>query len=220
VTFDTIVQTVMDRMNLSSPEARTRIGQEVNVRWRRLTVECGIKCIAKTTATATTAIGNRYLTFGPTPQSVIKVLSVFNTAFNPYMILTEFSFTELRNQIPGNDPPDKWAMSNMLNQSVEIFLSTTPSTNFVLTADVIGLVPTLSGSDVPALTENFIDLLIYAAMAEEYDKMEKTDLAAKKEQQYEDLKGKFALHIAVSAYKDITQGKDNFINPWWSQPVV
>ena len=223
MTFDTIVTTVLNRLNLTTQVDYDRVAVAVNDRYKRLAVDCGIKTIAKTVATATTTIGSQYLTFGPSSTSgigVVKMISMFNTNFNPYMVMTEMSFQELRNQIPGTDPPRMWAVVNTGAEEVECYLNAVPSAAYLLSADVLAVLDEMSGTDVPAFPVNYHMLLVYGAMADEYDHLEKPDFADKKEKQYEDLSSRLKYLIATSAYKDIVQGKDNYVNPWWSQPVT
>ncbi len=216
MTFDQIVEQVKKRMNLTSSDATTRIEEEVNDMFKQLMTECGVDTIARTTATASTAIDDRYMTF----TNVLKLLSVYNTNYDPYIVLSQMSFQELRNQIPGTDPAQEYAISLTGATTCQIFLSSIPSSVYELTADVIATVDTMSGDDEPAFPENFHIALVYGVMAEEYDKMEKPDMATKFQGKYETQRGKLMYWLAKSAYKDIVQGKDNFTNPWWSQPVT
>lgn len=212
----------MSRLNLSTDVDYDRIAQEVNDRYKRMAVMCGIKTVAKTTTTATTTIGSHYLTFGPNSTGaigVVKIISVFNTNFDPYMVLTQMSFQELRNQIPGTDPSNMWAVVNTRAQEWEIYLNAPASSAYVLSADVLSTLDTMAAGDEPAFPENFHMLLVYGAMADELDRLEKYDFADKKEKQFTDMCSEFKYHVAASAYMDITQGKDNYTNPWWSQPV-
>ncbi len=90
--------------------------------------------------------------------------------------------------------------------TVTIYLDCIPATIYALTADALVNLSTLSGSMIPAFAEDYHDLLVLGAMATEYDKMEKTPLADKKEKQYEDRLSQLRMYIAKSAYKDIVQG--------------
>lgn len=208
MTFTDIQNEVADRLNLTSAAALARIGRSINERYRWLASSIGIAdVIERLTASADTVVGNRSLTFGPTPVAVEKLLSVFNTAFTPPMVLDQVTFDELRNSPIGTDPPKQYAIQLMGAKSVTVFLDTIPATIFTLSADVEGNLTTLSGTAVPAFAEDFHNLLVYGAMATELDKQEKYDLAEKKETQFDTRVSELRLYIAKSAYLAIAQGK-------------
>lgn len=208
MTFTEIVNEIAERMNLSSATAVARIGRSVNERYKRLASSIGIKTIERATATATTTIGNRSLTFGPTPVAVQKVMTVFDNTVTPPRILGEGLFDELRNSTYGSDnQPQKWALQLMGSKSVTVFLSSTPTAAFVLSADVLANLSTLSGVQIPAFAEDYHDILIVGGMATEYFKMKDYEAAKTKELEYGFRLSELRLYIAVSAYLDIYQGK-------------
>lgn len=214
MTFTEIVATVAKRTNLTSDEALARIGDEVNERYKWLATSIGFNTVARRVATALTSTTHRYLTFGPGSDilGVQKVLSVFNTAFNPPMILGEITFDQMRNQVPGTDPAQQYAFAEMGAKAVKIWLGCQPATAYVLSADVLASVQTLQGGDEPAFSENYHDILIYGAMAAEYDRLEKVTQASKKEKQFEDRLAELRLFIAKSAYLNIYQNRTGLGN--------
>ena len=211
MTFTEIQTEIADRLNLTSTAALTRIGRSINERYKELASSIGIKTIERTTATANTVVGNRSLAF-----TCEKIMSVYNTAFTPPMVLDEFTFDELRNQVQGTDPPQAYAIQLMGASTVTVFLSSTPATIFALTADVLVNLATLSAAAVPAFTEDYHNILVYGGMATELQKMEKYDKADIQEKKYEKRLAEYRLYIAVSAYLDIYQGKtmgNHIVNP-------
>lgn len=207
MTFDQLVAEVMDRMNLTSTQAQARIGRTINEKYRELASSCGFNTIRRGVATATTTIGNQYLQFGPTPNPVMKVMSVFNTAFNPYFVLTLKSFDEIRNQVPGTDPAQEYAIALMGADNVTVFLNSIPGSAYVLSADVLMNVLMLSGTDSPAFAESFHNCLIYSAQAVEANKMEKPSLAEEYDAKSEKIISELRYFIAKNAYQDIVQNK-------------
>src|SRR5438067_386533 len=169
MTFAEIQTEIGERLNLTSATAVARIGRSINERYRWLASSIGFSTIQRTTASATTSIGNRSLAFGPTPTGVEKILSVYNTAYTPAMVLGEQTFDELRNSPIGTDPPQQYAIQLEGSSSVTIFLDCTPATAYALTADVLSNLATLSGTNVPAFTEDFHDILVYGGMATELE---------------------------------------------------
>lgn len=219
-TFTQLVSKVADRMNLTSATAITRIGDSINEAYKQVASTIGIQVIERKVATATTTIGNRSLVFGPTPIAVEKVLSVFNTAYTPPQVLVEVSFEELRDQVPGTDPAQRWALQLMGADNVTIFLDTSPGSAYTLSADVMANVGTLSGAMMPALPEDYHNVLLYWALAIELDKQEKYEFSARKLTQYENRLADLRYFIASSAYKTLYQGKTGAETSYASVPLV
>lgn len=202
MTFSEIQSRVADILNLTSAAAIARIGVSINERYKRLASSIGLQTTVRTTATANTVVGNRSVTF-----SGEKIYAVYDASVSPVRVLQEISFDEMRNQVIETDPPDEYAIQLMGATTVTIYLDCVPATIYALTADVDMNLATLSGSQVPAFAEDYHDALIMGAMATEYEKMEKPDLAKTKEKQYEERLGQLRLFIALSANKQLYQGK-------------
>lgn len=166
----------------------------------------GLQTMNRTTASATTTISNRLLAFGPTPVAVEKILSVYNPS-SPIPALDEVSVDELRNMPLGTDPPSQYAIYRMGASSVTIMLDCVPGSAYPLSADVESNQATLSGTQVPAFTESYHNLLVYGGMATELDKMEKPELAEIQENRFQQRLSEYRLFIAMSAYREIFQGK-------------
>lgn len=207
MTFDQIVQRTMDRMNLTSDEARTRIGESVNERYDWLCTSMGLQTSIQDVATATTTIGSNLLTFGPSPLKVQKINSLFNQAYAEPNELYEVSVPEIEAMQSATDPAQYYAVYRMYADRVTVKLNVTPATAYELSANVIADKATLSGADVPTFAKAYHNILFYGAMATEYDKMENDEKAAEFEQKFENRCGELRLFIAKSVYKDIHQGK-------------
>lgn len=209
MTYSEIVDYVADRLNLKSDDQKARVGTSVNMRHREIISSLGVSQVTEqTTATATTTISSRYLTFGPSPVAVVKILAVYNTALGTYPppILDEVSTDELLSMGVGADPPTHYAVTNMGERTVTIKLNSIPATAYVLTADVEGNATQLSGAQSPQFSEDYHDILVNLVLADELEKAEKYDKAAAKLKQAETRMGVFRLFIAKSAYKETRQG--------------
>ena len=207
--FTEIVTHIADRFNLKGDAAMARIGTNVNMRHREILSSLGISHVAKgTSATATTTIASRFLTFGPTPVAVVKVVAVYNTAVSATQppVLDEISKDQMLHEPVVSDPPTKYCIYTMGERSVTVRLNSIPATQYVLTADVEGNTSQLSGADSPAFDEDYHDILVNLVMADELEKAEKYDKAKEKVRQAELRKGELRLHIAKSAYKELMQG--------------
>lgn len=209
MTFDEIVADVMDRLNLTSDEATARIGKYVNQRFKRVVSSVGLESAVRTTTEADAVIANRYLTFGgggEDEDSVIKLLAVYDATTTPNRVISEISFDQMRNTMPHSEPAQQYAISLMGNKSVQIFMDCTPTTTFTLTADVIANSDTLADDDEPTFAENFHDILVFGAKADELKKMEKFDLAKDAEKDYQERIADLRFFIVKSAYLDSRQG--------------
>lgn len=209
MTYTEIVSLIADRLNLKSNEQLARVGTELNMRHREVLSSIGISQVAEeTTATATASIGNRYLTFGPSPVAVTKILSVYNASGSTYPppILDEITVDQMLNAGLVSDPPTAYAVTGMGERTVTIKLNSIPATTLTLTADVLGNVTQLSGALSPAFSEDFHDILVNMVMADELEKQEKYDKATAKLKQAEKRMGELRLFVAKSAYRDVVQG--------------
>mgnify|MGYP001570735315 CR=1 FL=1 len=191
-----------DRLNLTAPTALTRIGLEINERYRELATSVGLNTTTRDTVSASTVISNRSVTF-----ICQKLLAVYDPAYTPPRVLQERTFDELRNQAVGADPPLRYALQLMGATTVTIFLNVSPATVYTLTADIEKNLEDLSGSQIPAFPVAYHDILIRGVMADELHKMEKYELAAEQEAKFEKRSGDLRLYIAKSAYLQIYQGK-------------
>jgi len=216
MTFTEIQTEVAERLNLTSTTALARIGRSINECYKKVASSIGIQTIARVNGvTANTAVGNHNVTF-----NAIKLLSVYNAAYTPPLVLVEETVETLRQMPQGTDPANAWAPLTTTGSTVTIMLNVTPASIYTLTADVYAVVATLSGANVPGFAENFHDILVLGSMAIELEKMEKYDLADRQWAKYhgEDGNGgrlsELRLFLAVSAYKDIVQGGRPTVSQW------
>lgn len=178
MTFDNLVTEVKDRLGLSSSEATTRIGREVNTRHRRITSAPWLDPLRRTTRTAVTSIDSAEVIF----QQIERIERVRNENTTPWTNLYAVTYDELgRITLDDGDSPSRYAVKSMTATSITILLDTLPQTSFTLKADGIATVPTLSGNMEPYFPESFHDCLIEGAIADELRRMEKDGLAEQSE---------------------------------------
>lgn len=208
MTASEIQSKVADRLNLTSASALSRIMDSINEAYRMAASSIGLQAIQeKEGVTATTTIGQRSLTFGPTPIPVEKILRVYNTAFTPPMVLDEEDMDTLRNDTVMSDPPLSYAIETIGPNFVTIYLDVSPASAYVLTADVLSNVLTMSGSMSPQFPEDFHDCLERYAMAIELEKLEKYDMAAVQMKRFEQRVSDLRFYVLKSAYREIWQGR-------------
>ena len=209
MTFDEIVNEVLDRYNLSAASARDRVGRSVNERYKQLCSSMGLQTASRSTTpvTAVTVVGNRNVTFGSSSTKVQKIITVFDATITPAAgVFQERSVDYLRNQSDAGDSSREYAILAMGAWTVTIFLGGIPTTVRTLSADVELNKATLDGDDVPAFAEAYHDILIHYASAVELEKLEKLDAARAKKAESEARASELRMYIAKSAYLDIIAG--------------
>jgi hypothetical protein len=208
VTFDEIVTEIAARLNIVSAEGITRIGREVNVRYREVTGELSLKTSRQTTVDEDTTIGDRYVTF----DGLEKVFHVYDESTPPRM-LVERSFDELRSRTPyDSDEPREYAVVLSDASSVTIFLDATPESVFTLVADGVGSAVALEDDDEPLFPASFHDILILGVIADELNKSEKFREAAVFDARFQLRLAALRLHLRSSAF--MIQQNRNEIQPW------
>lgn len=209
MTYSEIVQYVADRYNLKSDEQLARVGTSVNIRHREILSSLGVSQVTEfTVATATTTIANRFLTFGPSPVAVLKILALYNMVPGTYPppTLDEVTSDQMLAMPLRSDPPTAYAITNMGERTVTVKLNSIPATAYVLTANVEGNVTQLSGAMLPAFSEDYHDILVKLAMSDELEKQEKQDKAERLQKQAAARMGELRLFIAKSAHTRLKQG--------------
>lgn len=227
MTFDEIVNSVLDRLNLTSLEARERIEDRVNDRYRRVTSSIGLVTSRRVV---------KDVTVDPTdpdselPEIVItdiqKVLAVRYTGQNAsILVLKEKTYDEVVNFATNTHTPRAWATKLMGPGEVRIVIDAfDPLNSLTLSIEAYEVAPLLEGTMEPYFPEDFHDILIEGAMSDELRKMEKPQLAQIAETNYQTRLSDLRYFIAKSAYLDIAQGKDKpgqlWYRPWFSRVSV
>jgi len=205
MTFDEIVDDILDRLNLTSDSARTRIEREVNRYYRRVRTSIGLPELSREKGvSATTVVGSANVTF----SAVQKVLHVYDDSSGRVRSLTEKTFAEMREVTPAEGTPTEWSHESSDDSTVTILLNTLiPATGPTeLKADVISTRVDLASGDTPAFPEDFHDILIEGVLADEYRKREKTELANISKNEFETRLSDLRMWVAKSQYLDIRQG--------------
>lgn len=204
MTYTEIVAEILDRLNLTSSIASTRVGREVNQIYRALTTTLGLNTSRLASVSATTSISSSQVTFSGVEklERVWLVDSDGNAG-----LLSEVMVNELRGiTLPSSDLPRRYAIWNITSDTVTIQLDSVAVTVYTIYADGTSTLSTLSGSSEPAFPESFHDIIIDGVLAREYAKLEKVPLARDAEGRYERRLSDLRLFIAKSAMLEIVQG--------------
>ncbi len=284
MTFTAIVAQVMDRLNLTSSAAQTRVGTYVNDRYRELMSSIGLQTSVRTTVSQAVTPGNRQVTFdcekifsifnnfGRTVSSITRssttatvttsidhnystgnsviISGATQTEYNgvftitvtgdttftytvsgspatpatttttiitelqqPQVLLTQITVDELRMMtVINGDSPRNWAPLTIGADEVIVMLDSVPSVAYLLSADVEMNITDLSGSGVPNFPQDFHDILVRGAMADELYKMEKYDLSRVQEQKFEKRMSDLRQFILKTNSLEIYQGRIQDLN--------
>ena len=230
MTFTQIVAEVMDRLNLTSAAAQTRVGNDVNDRYRRVTSSIGLDTSRRTQVSATAALNNRTMTFTGIEKILIVIDKSELATGGQEIVLDQITMDEMHitplqgNTIPGTTTPTgmprHYSVTNMHPNSVDIYMDIIPSRGFQLFADGLRNVAVLGANDSPDFPESFHDILVWGAMADEYRKMEKPQLMQDAEINFERRVADLRMFIAKSAYLDIHQGRYNGRSFRWTRDAA
>lgn len=202
-----------ERLNLTSDEAKGRVGRGINSRYRRLTSSIGLETTRRTQVSKAASIGVQTITF----TGIEKVLAIIDKSSGIDIPLTQITPDEMHVISLGNEPPRHFSINRVYSTSVDILVDCIPTTTFTLYADGYITLSTLAGSQAPAFPESFHDILIFGAMADEYRKMEKMQLYQLCEADYEKRLSDLRMLIAKSGWQDQYQGKSVTNKRWWEQ---
>lgn len=206
MTFTEIVDRVCEDLNLTTADAIARVGRHVNQRYKRVTTKCGLRqALRRVEVPYAVVTGTRLQTI-PSVRKVIAVLNADIPNSNP---LTELSYEEMKEVVTHTGAPSMYAEKRVNATSITLQFDTSfaSATNLTIVAEEGGT--TLSGSQVPAFPEDYHEVLVFGAKADELRKKEKIQLARDAESEFDEILSDLAHHIAVSVYKDVVQGKYN-----------
>ena len=210
MTFKNIQDRIMDRVNLTSADGRTRIKNNTNERYRALQTSVGLGRVRRTNSTLNTVNG----TATYTPPSVVKTFGISYPSGNK--ILTERTEDQIREMDPNLDTvgdPRHWAVLQFTATGILIRIWPTPTSIMALVIDGIASGTDMSADgDVPAFPEDFHDILVTQGIADEWDKMEKPDLATKQEKKAATRVTELRYFLSKSAYLHRQQGTTYW---WW-----
>jgi hypothetical protein len=211
MTLNEMILYVADAMNLSSVEAKARVGRSLNVRYKRVTSAIGLITSRREEATAVATIGDREIVF----EEIERVDTVFRKVGTKNIILDELTNDEMVDLNPRDEPPTAYSIFNVAPRSVTIMLDCVPTTGFTLYAHGLADASTLSNTTSPAFPESFHDVLIHGAMADEYRKAEKPQQARECEVYFEQRLSDLKMFIAKSTYLELYPGKHRKSAGWW-----
>ena len=210
MTFLELKQRTAGRTNLSSTPAYARLGQFINERYRAVATSIGLGQVRRGTVTVNTTVGAA--TVSPV---IVKPLTVRILALNT--VLDERTVDQLRLVDPSNTwtgDPELYAVANVGASTVTLELRPIPSTIRTLSIDaILRGVDLIGDDDVPVVPEDFHDILIFGAAADEYMHFDKFEFAKAMEARFEKRLRELRYFLAKSAY--LSRGQ-NVAPQWWA----
>lgn len=213
MTFEELQNRVMGRLNLTSAEARERIKDYLNERYRKLQTSVGLGRVRFGTVSFNTAIG----TFTYSPANLLKPITIAYAAGN--RLLTQKTMDEIRMLDPDSSmtgEPECFVLQQFGATSCTLYIWPKPAGVYALSVDGIvkGSDMTVN-ADIPVFPEDFHDLLVFGATADELMKMEKPKLSQEFDVKAEARTRELRYFMAKSTYLDLRQGSAADLFWWW-----
>lgn len=211
MTFKNLQDRVMGRLNLTSTEARDRIKNFINERYRSLQTSINLGRVRRTEVTFPTVIG----TFEYVRTDIIKPLTVRYPAGN--RVVDERTLDQIRMMDADagtTGAPQVYAVVKYAADGCTLYIWPKPDAVYTLSIDGLARGTNMSADgDIPAFPEDFHDILEFAATADELEKMEKPDQSVGFETRTEKRTRELRYFLAKSAY--LGQQQNDF---WWAGP--
>ena len=199
MTFLEIQDAVMDSLNLTSDDARERVKNTINRKYREVQSSVRMDLTRRTTVSGQTASGVSTMVV-----SGAKIFDVYDKD-NLKTTLGQVSLTQLRNMDAPQEVvgiPYIWAEANRVAESTTIELFPQPTAANWLYFDVLDNATDLSDdADEPTFPADFHDILVEAARYEELRKMDKMmPLAQESFGRFKERMSDLRYFLAKSAY--------------------
>jgi hypothetical protein len=151
----------------------------------------------------------------PVNVTVGSSAGTFTLGDGAIRVLRPLMYDELVNRPTGTGLPRAFAVKSMFSGYSVLTLDAYPDDDlFSLKIEGYTVTPILDGTAEPLLPGDFHDILVEGAISDELRKMEKPQLAAIAEAEYEKRLSDLRMFIAKHMYLDVFQGKTNN-QPFW-----
>lgn len=224
--FDEIVGKVARDLNLTSPEALDRIGQNVNRRYRRVMNGLGYDEGSRAETSFALTANQRDQSYdldNPYMQRIVSIWRPSDPENSPDTFdkpLDYLTYDEMQATVPTENDPTCWTKVNVYNGRTDFRTNSTVPDDF--TVFIVGetLTLDLEGQLEPLFPEAYHDILWLGAKADELRKMkDAASLSLAKELEgnaqepyltpysFNGMMAELKLKNAINAFIDIRQGK-------------
>jgi hypothetical protein len=202
----------MARTNLTTTAARDRIKAYVNERLRRVATSTNVGRVRFGSVSINTVANVNTIT----STGLVKIVTASIPAEN--QILDERTTDQLRSydtDVSQNGVPRFFAVKAVNATTLTVQLYPEPDAIYAVVLEGILTGTDLSAdADVPGLPEDFHDVLIFGALADELPHLQRTDEAAYYEDKFEKRLSDLKYYLAKSAYlRRVETG--NVFSHWW-----
>jgi hypothetical protein len=224
VTMNELVEYIAADLNTPSQEIKTRIGHELNVRYRQVTSSIGMIPTRRVQVDEIFIGANDVSTLSFSDIEKIDIVFRYDVPYpdapestDKPILLREITFDELLTKTIRTDFPTLYCIRSTSPTSVTVQFDCVPAvdTNIIMYASGLAKATTLSNNDQPAFPESFHDILIHGVKADEYRRREKHNLAKECEALFQQRLSDLRMFFAKSAYLDIYRGKHTPSMGWW-----
>lgn len=118
-----MVAEVCEQLNLTSDDAKSRVGRQINRRYRRVTSSIGLQTSRFTQVSKTATIGNQSITF----TGIEKIIAVIDKTSGIDIPISQVTVDELHITPLRSEPPRHFAVTNTHATTVTIKLDCIPS---------------------------------------------------------------------------------------------
>jgi hypothetical protein len=217
MTFTEIVDMVALDLNIATTktESITRIGTHVNRRYRVIMRRLGLNVFSRAEFDFDcTPATNIQTVLANNDPVITRIVSIWyqapTTPPEPEaraVPLEQLSADEMRSTLVGDGIPTKWCRFKEGSETVTFKINSTIPDGLTLILEAELTKSTLAGTDVPDFSEEFHELLVIGAKADELRKMEKPSLAREFLKDFEDGVNELSLKAVIGAHQDIVQNK-------------
>lgn len=211
MTFQNIQDRVMARLNLTSTTARTRIKEFINERLRRVATSTNVGRVRWGSVSINTVANVNTIT----TTGLVRAFAVSIPARN--RTLEERTTDQLREydaDVSQNGVPRFFAVRKVNATTVELQLFPKPDAVYAVVIEGVLTGTDLSANgDVPGLPEDFHDILIFGALADELPHLQRSDEALEFERRFEKRLSELRYYIACRRYARVDEGDP--LSNWW-----
>lgn len=224
MTFLELQNRAMDRLNLSTDDARTRIKNFINERVRSLQTSCHLGNVRRGIVTVLTVADEATLEL----DGIVLPRTLTIPAQN--RVLTSKTIDSFRILDPGQTTrgvPAAYAISLMAPDNTVVELMPVPDGEYGIKVDgIMTGVELTDDADVPAFPEDFHDTIIFGVCADENTHWDKLDRFTYYENKFKERRNEARHFISRQIYLHRMQNGMSFdfsSNAWWwlyGAPVV
>lgn len=201
MTADQIRDRVANRLNLTTDDALARITDSINERYRQVRTAIGMRAVNRDNIVISSVIGSSNIVV-----SAVNIYSVRNPAYAPPDYLTFVPWETFQQLALGSDPPTRWSIRYTAATTITIVIDVVPASVYNLYADADLALTDISGSDEPAFTEDFHDILELWAMGVELEKKQVFEAAKDKKMESNARLDELKFYQAKMQYKGVKMG--------------